>query len=196
MLKFVKKEFKFKFCKEIEIKLIKVEDVKDIPDFLSNQFGYTKVSTTYSGKGNKNNNKFSCEINIRGNSDEYFKMFPEYDKLTKNRFDKFLKNSVGVEINTEIHFLLILLHEFGHVDHLNKMYKYGHNMNTLLDLSGVYKHMTTLMFNLREMDEYFISKIENSFDVNEVYADKFVFENFIYIWNKVKHSIGNIEGVL
>jgi len=133
---------------------------------------------------------YEATIIVRTDQLSYLKnKFPEYYQHEIERFNVFLK-SINLELTEETYFLISLLHEFGHMDYYDCLYKYAKTVPTGKILDNTFNNLLNLTFNFPTLKEK-VGRIRiiHKFHPEEIYADKFAYERFLPIWNKVKHLV-------
>jgi len=185
----VKNEFRFKNGK-VKIQLVKKD--QDMNDSYYNKDPYNQqpAFVLYSSKDNKQTKKFIAEIHIKEDTIYFLEKNPNIYETVKCRFIEFLKYN-GFGFNKETHFLICLLHEYGHIDQLNKIYRYNKTLSNKIALDRQNIQSIDLLFNFDEMEDAEANELIRLFDSSELYADNFTFKYFNYIWHKLsKIKIG------
>jgi len=146
---------------------------KRLPNFTHVSYNHLSCSNFYG---------FEAKIIIKTDELELTKIRkPELYEKIKDHY-KFLINS-SITLNDNTYFIIALLHEFGHVEYLDKFYHYGSDVFKKVTFQKVYANALQLIFNNKKSGSFY------GFKPEEVYADKYAIENFFLIWNKVKHLI-------
>jgi len=179
----VKNQFRFKNGK-VKIQLVKKEQDMDDSYYNSDPYNQQPAFVLYSLKNNEQTKKFIAEIHIKEDTMYFIEKNPDIYKVVKQRFGDFLKYN-GFELNKETHFLVCLLHEYGHVDQLNKIFSYNKTLSNKLALDRQNIQSLDLLFNFDNMEDDEINELIRLFDSSELYADNFAFKYFNYIMGKV-----------
>ena len=97
---------------------------------------------------------------------------------------------MGIELTEETYFIIKLLSEYGYNEYLDKFNYFGKSFNRVMDITESYYIMLNLLFDFDNVYDEEESEIINSFShPSKLYCIKYAMENFMLIWNKVKHFI-------
>lgn len=104
----------------------------------------------------------------------------------QHRFGDFLKG-IGLQLDEKTYFLLILLHEFGHVYRL-EFFKMNDISREFFFLNNIAIQSLSLAFDDGAYEELFSEGINvaNIFSFDEVGADNYALKHFIPMWKKLE----------
>lgn len=144
----------------------------------------TKSVVSFNKEGKQRYNEYELTVYLQN----------IHNQITDNKPNSFINRNMktyldgmGLEVNINTIFVLNLIHELGHVMFYERINKYMETTqaNAMLFSQETMLDAVARAYEIDDDDEH--TDFYYSFTVGELFADKFAFERFPGVWQKVKH---------